>query len=96
MVRVTVWAVLVVPTGCSPKLRLPGDSETAAGVAPVPLRGTLKLGLLVLLTARFPLRGPAAVGVKEMLNVQAVPPGTPEAGHVFVCAKSPVICTPAS
>lgn len=91
LVSVTVWAPLVVPTSCKPKLRLPGDSETAAGVTPVPLRGTLKLVLFALLITRLPLRGPVAVGVNEMLNVHAVPPGTPEEGHVFVCAKSPVI-----
>jgi hypothetical protein len=40
LVSVMVWGALVVSTGWAGKLRLEGDSETAAGVTAVPLKVT--------------------------------------------------------
>jgi hypothetical protein len=85
LVSVTVFALLVDPFSCEPKLRLEGESDTAgAGVVPVPPRVTV-CGLLAALSVIWTLaeRLPAAVGenVTEMLHV---PFTAREAGQVLV------------
>ncbi len=71
-VRVTVWAALVVPINWPENVKLDGDSDTAAGVRPVPLR-VMDCGLPLKelsLMVKTPLRAPAAVGVKVTLITQ--------------------------
>jgi len=91
LLRVTVCAPLVVPTGWLPKPRLVGERLTTGAVAavdvPVPERLTvcgLPLALSVMLTeaVRLPLAG----GVKVTLIVQWAPAAT-ELPHVLVSAK---------
>jgi hypothetical protein len=87
LVKVMVWGALVVPTCVAGNVRLVGDSETAAGVMPVPLRVTecgLPLALSVIVTAPFAL--PALCGVNVTLMVQLAPPES-DAGQLLVCAK---------
>src|SRR5256712_3397797 len=95
LVRVTVFAGLVVPMATVPKLRLVGESFA---VVPIPLTGTfcgLPAALSVTLSAA--LRVPLAVGLKVTLIVQLAPAAN-ELPHVWVWAKSPalvpVIATP--
>lgn len=95
LVRVTVWAGLVVPTFWLPKLRLLGLKVTAgAGVVPVPLRVT-DCGLFgaLSLIVTLALRAPLAPGVKVTLIVQLLPAVNVLGliGHVLVCAKSPAL-----
>ena len=76
LVRVTVCAVLVVPTGWFPKARLVEERLTTAAV-PVPERLTvcgLPLALSVMLTEA--VRLPLAEGVKVTLIVQLAPAAT--------------------
>src|SRR6267142_1433062 len=79
LVKVMVCGALVVPTCCPTKARLEGDSETAAGVTPVPLRAT-DWGLLAALfvSVKVPLTAPPAVGAKLTLIVQLAPPARDE------------------
>ena len=87
LLRVTVCAVLVVPTDWLPKARLVGERLTTV-VVPVPERLTvcgLPLALSVMLTEA--VRLPLAAGVKVTLIVQLLPPAT-ELPHVLLCAKS--------
>ena len=81
LVRVTVFAALVTPAITLPK---PSDvGETVRGMVPVPVRFTL-WGFPVALSAivTWPVRVPAADGVKTTVNVHVVPAAS-EAPHVF-------------
>jgi hypothetical protein len=71
LVRVTVFAALVVPTVTVPKLKLVGDSSA---VVPIPLSGT-SCGLpdALSVTPKEALRVPVAVGLKVTLKVQLAP-----------------------
>ena len=52
----------------------------------MPSKWRVGMGLLALsVTVKVPAREPVAVGVKDMLTVQLVPPAS-AAPHVFVCA----------
>ena len=79
LVRVTVCAVLVVPTSWLGNVRLVGAKLTAGAerVTPVPVRLTV-CGLLLALSAMVmaPVRLPTAVGVKVTLMVQLAPAAT--------------------
>src|SRR5260370_136614 len=81
------WGALVVPTCVAGNVRLVGDSETAAGMTPVPLRVT-ECGLPLALSKRVtpPLAGPVVCGVNVTLKVQLVSLAS-VAGQLFVCAK---------
>ena len=86
-VNVTVWAVLLVPITWPANVKLDVDSETAAGVSPVPLRETdcgLPLALSLMVTP--PVALPLVCGVKVTLIVQLAPLAS-EAGQLLVCAK---------
>ena len=87
LLRVTVCAVLVVPTDWLPKARLVGERLTTV-VVPVPERLTV-CGLPVALSVRVTaaLRVPLAAGVKVTLTVQLAPAAT-LAPQLLVCAKS--------
>jgi hypothetical protein len=93
LLRVTVCAALVIPTGWLPKPRLVGKRLTTGAVpveavdVPVPERLTvcgLPLALSVMLTEA--VRVPLAGGVKVTLIVQWAPAAT-ELPHVLVSAK---------
>ena len=87
LLRVTVCAVLVIPTGWLPKARLLAERLTTTAV-PVPERLTdcgLPLALSVMLTEA--VRLPLAAGVNVTLMVQLAPAAT-ELPHVLVWAKS--------
>jgi len=73
LVRVTAWAVVVVPTDWLPKDRLLGEKVTA-GAVPVPERITVcrlpaALSVMVSAAERLPL----ADGVNVTLSVQLAP-----------------------
>jgi hypothetical protein len=90
---VVLWAELLVPTCCDPKLRLGGVNVTAgAGEDPVPLSPRL-CGVSAALSAiDTPAeREPEAPGenVTEIVHVAFTPSVAGLSGHVFVCAKSP-------
>src|SRR5438105_4348554 len=92
-VSVTDCGVLVEPTSCDPKLKLPGDKVTA-GPSPVPLKPTLcGLPAASSLILTFALRLPAdrGVNVTEIVHVAFT---ASVLGHVFVCAKSPELVPP--
>ena len=73
MLKVTLWAALVVPTNWLANVRLAGDSP-AAGAIPLPTRATVcGLPLALSVTDRAPVRVPAAVGLKLTLILQLVP-----------------------
>src|SRR5512146_843544 len=76
LVRVTFWAVLLVPTAWLVKVRLAGDSVTVE-LTPVPVRLTV-WGLPVALSAMLTeaVRVPVAVGVKVTLMGQLAPAAT--------------------
>jgi len=83
LLRVTVCAVLVIPTAWLPKARLVGERLARAAV-PVPERLTdceLPLALSVMLTEA--VRLPLAAGVKVTLMVQ-LPLTATEPPHVLV------------
>jgi hypothetical protein len=83
LLRVTVWAALVVPRDWLPKARLVAARLTA-GPVPVPVRLTvcgLPVALSVMLTEA--VRLPEAVGVNVTLIVQ-LPPAATELPHVLV------------
>jgi hypothetical protein len=87
LVRVVVWAVLLVPTDWLPKERLVGE-RPSTGAVPVPERLTAwglppALSLMLIEAARLPL----AVGVKVTLTVQLAPAAS-ELPQVLVWAKS--------
>jgi hypothetical protein len=81
--------VVEVPTRWLPNARLAGASEMNP-TAPVPPSGTV-CGLVAALSVKVnvPVRVPGTVGAKLTLIVQFAV-GASDAGHVFVCAKSPV------
>jgi hypothetical protein len=88
LLRVAVWAALVVLTDWRAKVRLVGE-RLAAGAVPVPERATvwgLPLALSLMLTQA--VRVPLAVGVKVTLIVPLAPAAT-ELPQVLVWAKSP-------
>ena len=87
LVRVTVCAVLAVPTDWLPKARLEGETLTADAV-PVPERGTV-CGLPAALSAtvRAAVRFPVAAGLKLTLIVQLAPAATLDP-QLLVWAKS--------
>ena len=94
LLRVRVWAALVVPTDWLAKVRLVGERLTTAA-APVPERLTvcgLPLALSVMLTEA--VRLPLAEGLNVTLIVQLLPAAT-ELPHVLVWAKS-LALTPVS
>jgi hypothetical protein len=83
LVRVTVCAALVTPTGWLPKVRAEAVRLTTE-VVPVPVRFTacgLPAALSVMLTAA--VRLPEAAGVNFTLIVQ-LPPAATELPHVLV------------
>ena len=88
LVRVTVFAGLVVPTATEPKSKLVGESFA---VVPIPLSVTF-CGLPVALsvTDSVPVRFPICVGLKVTLTVQLAPAAS-ELPQVWVCAKSPAL-----
>jgi hypothetical protein len=90
-VSVTVCAGLVVFNACEPNVNEVGASVTtgALAAAPVPVSGTV-CGLPVALSANetAAVRAPDAVGLNVTLIVQFAFAAS-DAGHVFVCAKSP-------
>ena len=70
LVKVTIWGVLVVPTGCEAKLNEFG-LKSAIGPSAVPAKlADCGLPGAVSLTAMLAVRDPAAVGVKVTLAVQ--------------------------
>jgi hypothetical protein len=78
-VRVTTCTELVEPIAWAAKFRLVGESVAAAatGTIPIPLRATSCGDPLVLsMTVTFPVREPAAVGVKATAIVQLAPAAT--------------------
>lgn len=83
LVRVTVCAVLLVPTNCGEKVR-GEDGKLATGAVPVPVKGTI-CGLLGSLSVivTFPVRIPTAVGVNVTVIVQ-LPPAPTDVPQVFV------------
>ena len=87
LVTLTVCVPLVVPITWPEKVKLDADSETAAGVRPIPLSVT-DCGLPLALSAMetVPLALPPPCGVKVTLIVQLAPPAS-EAGQLLVCAK---------
>src|SRR5208337_5382639 len=90
LLRVTLWAVLVVPTFWLLKVRLVTE-RLAVAPAPVPVRVIvcgLPAALSEMLTAA--VRVPVAVGVNVTLIVQLPPPAT-ELPQVLVWAKSPAL-----
>jgi hypothetical protein len=88
LVRMTICAVLVVPTAWPAKVRLEGE-RLGAGAAPVPVRLRV-CGLPAALSVRVTaaLRVPVAAGVKVTLIVQLAPAAI-ELPQLLVCAKSP-------
>jgi hypothetical protein len=91
LVRVTVWAGLVVPTGSEGKVG--AADRLTAGAVPVPVRLTdcvlPATPLLLSVIVSVPVRVPTAVGVKVTLIVQ-LPPAATGAEQVSVSAKSPL------
>jgi hypothetical protein len=94
--RVELWAALVVPTSCEPKLRLVGVSVTA-GAVPVPLRETL-CGLpgASSVTLTEAAREPVALGWKPTVTVQLDPAASVAglSGQALVWLKSPAFAPP--
>jgi hypothetical protein len=88
LVRVTVFAGLVVPTATEPKSKLVGESFA---VVPIPLSVTF-CGLpgALSVTDSLPVRFPICVGSKVTLTVQLAPAAS-ELPQVWVCAKSPAL-----
>src|SRR6266852_1451084 len=79
LLRVTVWAVLLVPTSWLAKVRLAGERLTAGAeeAVPVPVRLTVcGLPLASSLMVMLPVRVPVAVGVKVTLMLQLAPAAT--------------------
>jgi hypothetical protein len=75
LVKVTVWAALVVFSACPAKVNEVGEKVAiGAAAVPVPVRATV-CGLPAALsaTAREALRAPVAEGVKVTLMVQLAP-----------------------
>jgi hypothetical protein len=86
LVRVTAWAVLVVPTAWLENARLPVDRVTAGAgeLVPVPDKPTAcGLPLALSVTLSEALRLPVAEGVKVTLIVQLAPAAT-ELPHALV------------
>jgi hypothetical protein len=91
LVRITVCALLVVPTVWIEKIKPAGAKLTADPAAtPVPAKVTVfgPSGTLSEIL-RLPLRVPAAVGVKTTLTVQFFPAAT-LVPQLLVCVKSPL------
>src|SRR5260370_40165884 len=90
LVKVMVWGALVVPTCVAGNVRVVGDSETAAGMTPVPLRVT-ECGLPLALSKRGtpPLAVPAVCGGKvegivHVVWVGRVTGAVIDCGHGYV------------
>jgi hypothetical protein len=98
LLRVTVWAALVMAIGSLPKARLEGETP-ATGLlvpdppvplllVPVPVRVTdCGLPLALSVRVRAALRDPAAAGVKVTLIVQLAPTATLDS-QLLVCPKA--------
>jgi hypothetical protein len=87
LVKVSVWAPLLLPTATPLKLMLVPDRVTA-GATPLPVSDTLSglsIALSVIVTEA--VRAPTAVGVKFTAMVQLAPAAT-ELPHVLAWAKS--------
>ena len=80
-VRVTVLAVLVVPTGRSPKFRLGGEKTT--GAIPVAERLTTLPPWAPVATVIAPLIVPKALGAK-VTSMAQLAPGESEEGQLLV------------
>jgi hypothetical protein len=81
LVKVTVFAGLVVPTATEPKFKLVGESFA---VVPIPLSGTsCGLPAALSVTLRAAMRVPLAVGVNVTLIPQLAP-GANELPQVWV------------
>jgi len=91
LLRVTLCAVLVVPTFWLLNVRLVAERLAVAAAVPVPVRLTV-CGLPATLSEMLTdaVRVPAAVGLNVTLIVQLPPPAT-ELPQVFVSAKSAVL-----
>ena len=75
LVRVTVCCALCVPTVCTPKFKLGGETVNS-GAMPVPLKVTTSgLGSALSVMVIWPVRGPVAVGVNVTVMVQLAPAG---------------------
>jgi hypothetical protein len=94
LLRLTVFAALVVPTFCLPKLRLVVDRLTVSVAPPMPDRESVCEPALSK-TVIVPVRVPVAVGAKSTVIAQLPPAGIelPTPGQVPepAKAKSPVM-----
>ena len=92
LVRVSVCAALVAPTGSEANVKLVAESVTLGSRTPLPVNGTLwgEFGALsaMLMDAR---RAPAAVGVKVTLREQPAPTAKVAMQVLLVMAKSPAL-----
>jgi hypothetical protein len=90
LLRVTVRAPLLVPTGCAGKVKETGET-LATGAVPVPVRLTdwVVAGLSLSVMVNEPLLEPLAVGVKVTLRVQLALAAR-LAPQVLVWEKSPL------
>ena len=90
-----ICAAELVPTACSPKLRLPGLMTMLARgtLMPLPLKLMPPLPCwAVVLTLMMPPSGPGVSGEKVMLTAQP-PPGWMVPAQVLVKPKSPTLLT---
>jgi negative regulator of sigma E activity len=88
-VRVTLCALLLLPTACAGKVKEVGERLTT-GALPVPVRLTVCVaGLALSVMVMEPLRDPAALGVNVTLRVQLALAARPEP-QVLVWEKSPL------
>ena len=89
MVRVTVFAALVLPTTTELKLKL--LVETVTGALPVPLRFTT-CGLVTALSVnvKLPVTAPISVGENVTPTVQLAPAPMPDP-HVLVAIAKPAL-----
>jgi hypothetical protein len=95
LVRRTVWKLLMVVSGCVPKLSAPGSNATWA-VTPRPFRPIVSGIPLVIITVRPPLRVPPACGEKRTVMLQDAPGASVVVTQVSrVLVKSPE-CRPFS
>jgi len=70
LLRMTLWALLLVPTACAGKVKEVGERLTT-GAVPVPVRLRVWVaGLALSLMVTAPVRVPAAVGLKVTLRAQ--------------------------
>jgi hypothetical protein len=97
LVRVTVWELLVVPTGSDGKVG--AADKLTVGPVPVPLKLTVcGLPLALSVRVRLPEREPLAAGVKVTLITQLLPAATDalvlQVVPLAATAKSPVAAMP--